>query len=55
VDHLVVGEREDEIFMEGVKEGKGQFVHVETAMDRIFGDKGEHVVHPAHIPLVHKT
>ena len=55
VHHLIVGEGQDEIFMKGVQEGKGQLVHVVTAVNRILGHEGQHVMHPAHVPLEHEA
>src|SRR5258708_217491 len=51
VDDFVVGERQNEIFGEGVEEGKSQLVLVKSTVDGILREIGERVVHPAHVPL----
>ncbi|OPZ92587.1 MAG: hypothetical protein BWY73_00731 [candidate division TA06 bacterium ADurb.Bin417] len=52
VDDLVMGERQDEVFAEGVNEAEGQFFLVITAEERVLPEVGEGVVHPAQVPLV---
>ena len=51
VDDFVVGEGQDEIFGECVEQGKGELVLLVFAVDRVGGEIGERVVHPAHVPL----
>ena len=52
VDDLVMRQRQDEIFGEGVVEAEQHVAVVEFAMDRIPADVFQRVVHPAHIPFV---
>ena len=49
--HLIVRQRQNEIFIEGIQESKGQLVMVILPVDGIFGHEDQGVVHPAHIPL----
>ena len=55
VHHLVVRDGQDEVLGEGVEEGEGQGVVVPAAEVGVQGHVGEHVVHPAHVPLVVKA
>ena len=55
VNDFVVGEYEDEVFVEGIDEAKGEVVVVVFAVDRFFGDVGQGVVHPAHVPFESKA
>ena len=52
VHDLVVRERQNEVFGERVEQREGQVVVRPTAVDGIFADVLEHVVHPSHVPLV---
>ena len=49
---LVVRERQDEIFAEGIHEAEGQLVLTVAAIERILAHERKRVVHPAHVPLV---
>src|SRR5438132_13300872 len=49
---LVMRERQDEIFEEGVMQAEQDLAVVMLAVDRILADVLERVVHPAHVPLV---
>jgi len=51
VHHLVVGEGEDEIFVEGVQQGEGELAEVVFPVDRILLDEGEYVVYSSHVPF----
>src|SRR5258708_3229788 len=51
VDDFVVGARQNEIFGEGIEEGKSELVLVEFTVNGILREVGEGVVHPAHVPL----
>ena len=51
VHHLVVGEGEDEVFVEGVQQGEGELAEMVFPVDRVLLDEGEHVVHPPHVPF----
>ena len=55
VHDLVVRERQDELLAVGVHHREGDPVVVPLAMHRIFLHVVEHVVHPAHVPLVGET
>ena len=48
---LVVGQGQDEIFVEGVEHGKGELVLVKAPVDGIFAEVVQGIVHPAHIPF----
>ena len=52
VDHLVMGERQDEVLAEGVDQAEGQLVVMVLAIDRVLADVAQRVVHPAHVPFV---
>ena len=52
VHHFVVRERQDEVLAVGVDHREGDLVVVPLAVDRILLGVVEHVVHPAHVPLV---
>ena len=51
VHDLVVGERQDEVLVEGVEVAERQLVVVEPAEERIAAEVLQRVVHPAHVPL----
>ena len=51
VHDLVVAEGQHIIVAEGVHQGEGDLVMVVLAVDRILLNVGQHVVHPAHVPL----
>ena len=51
VNNLVMAERQDEVVIEGVHEGKGELVVVILAVDGVLLDIRKHIVHPAHVPL----
>ena len=55
VDDFVVGKYEDEVFVKGIDEAKGEVVVVVLAVDRFFSDVGQGVVHPAHVPFESKA
>ena len=52
VNDLVVGDRQHEVLGERVDHAERQGVVVVISPQRVEGDVGEHVVHPAHVPLV---
>jgi hypothetical protein len=49
---LVVRERQDEIFREGIVQAEQDFVVVKFSMHWILADIAQRVVHPAHVPFV---
>ena len=51
MDHLVVGQRQDEVLVIGVEHGKGQLVVMEPPVDGILAEIAQGVVHPAHVPF----
>ena len=51
VDHLVVGQRQDEVLREGVHQRECQLPVVPTSVHRILTHVAQGVVHPAHVPL----
>ena len=51
VHDLVVRQREDEVFTVRVQAAEGQLVVVVRAVDGIFGQVRQRVVHKAHVPL----
>ena len=51
VDDLVVRQGQDEVLRVGVPHAEGQVVVAELAEERVLAEIGEHVVHPAHLPL----
>ena len=51
VDHLVVADGQDVVFRKGVHHAEGEFVVVVAAEVGVGGQVGQHVVHPAHVPL----
>ncbi len=51
VYHLIVGERQHEVFAEGVPNAEGDEVVVKLAEPRVHVEIVQHVVHPAHVPL----
>jgi hypothetical protein len=51
VHHLVVGQRQDEVLVEGVEAAKAELGVVVAAVERIDAEVREGVVHPAHVPL----
>ena len=55
VHDLVVRERQHELLAVGVHQRERDLVVVPLAVDRILLGVVEHVVHPAHVPLVGET
>src|SRR5262245_59320637 len=55
VDDLIVRERQDEIFEKGIMQAEKDLAVMMLAVDRIFADVFECVVHPSHVPLVAKS
>ena len=55
VHHLVVREGQDVVFAEGVHQREGELIVMILAIDRIELDIGQHIVHPAHVPLKAKA
>ena len=51
VHHFVVGERQDVVFAEGIKQAEGHLVVVVLAVDGVELDVGQDIVHPAHVPF----
>ena len=51
VDDLVVREGQHEVLAQRVDQTKGQAVMEVAAVDRVFLEVFERVVHPAHVPL----
>ena len=51
VDHFIVREHEDEVFIERIEEAKRNFILVKATVDRIVAKIFQYVVHPAHVPL----
>ena len=51
VHDLVVREGEDEVFTERVDHAEGERTVFVLAIDRVFGEIAQRVVHPAHVPL----
>ena len=54
VHHLIVGERQQEIFGKGVHQAEGELIVVVLPVHRLVAHVIERVVHPAHIPLDRK-
>ena len=52
VRHLVVAERQHEVFVSGVERPERQLFVVVGAVDGVAGQVAERVVHPPHVPLV---
>ena len=52
VHDLVVGKRQDEVFAERVQHRERDVVVVPLPVDRVLVGVVQHVVHPAHVPLV---
>ena len=55
VHHLVVREWQDVVFAEGVHQRERELIVVVFAIDRIELNIGQHIVHPAHVPLKAKA
>jgi len=51
VHHFIVGEHQDEVFIEGIEEPKRNLILVKEAVDGLVAEVFQHVVHPAHVPL----
>ncbi len=49
--HLIVGNREHEVFGKGVEQAESDVVVVVFAMDGVLLEVAQHVVHPAHVPF----
>src|SRR6516165_1597241 len=54
VHDLVMGERQDEVLEERVMQAEKDLAVMMLAVDRIFADVFERIVHPSHVPLVAK-
>ena len=52
VNDLVMAQHKDEMFMERVEHRECDLALVISAVNRVFADVAEAVVHPAHVPLV---
>ena len=48
---LVMADRQNEVFGEGIVQTKGHLVVMVGTVDRVFADVFERIVHPAHVPL----
>src|SRR5208337_4797068 len=55
VNDLVMRNRQDEIFGEGVEEPEGHLVVAPTPIDRVARHVFQRVVHPTHVPLEAET
>ena len=53
--YLVMGEGQDEIFGEGIKQAEGQLVMMVMAVDGVFAHVLQSVMHPTHVPLHRKA
>ena len=51
VHDFVVRQGEHEVLREGVHHAEGQIVVMKLAVDGIFGEVAQRVVHPSHVPL----
>ena len=51
VNNLIMRDRQDIVFGEAVEERECQLIVIECAVKRIHRHIGEHIVHPAHVPL----
>ncbi len=49
--NLIMGERQHEVFREGVKQPEGHLVVMMLPVDRLARHIGERVMHPAHVPF----
>ena len=52
VHHLVMAQRQHEIFVEGIQQSEGQIVVMIAPVDRVLAHVAERVVHPPHVPFV---
>ena len=52
VDDLIVRQGQDEVFRKGVAQGKGNEIVIVLAEQGIHGHVAQHIVHPAHVPLI---
>src|SRR5260370_16887032 len=52
VHDFVVGQRQDEVFEEGVMQTENDLAVMILAVDRILADVFKHLLHPSHIPLL---
>ena len=50
--HFVMRQRQDEVFRKGVMQAEQNTAVVMLAMDRIFADVIQRIVHPAHVPFI---
>ncbi len=55
VHHLVVGKRQDEIFLKGIDHSEGETMVMIFAIERILGKIVQGVMHPTHVPLETKS
>ena len=53
--HFIMGKRQHEVFREGIHEGEGHLVVIPFAVNGVKAHILQHVVHPAHVPLVIKA
>src|SRR5262249_24402160 len=51
IDDLIMRERQDKIFVEGVEEAKRERIMVELPIKGIAAPVSPHIVHPAHMPF----
>ena len=52
VYNLIMGNRQNKVFGKGINERKGDIVVIEFTVNRIKRHIMQHIVHPAHVPLV---
>ena len=55
MNHLIMGQGQNKVFVKGIEQCKSEIVHVIVPVDRVLGHKAKHVVHPAHVPFKHKA
>ena len=52
VNNLIMRNRQNKVFVEGIKQSESQHAVVIFAVNRLMADIFQRVVHPAHIPFV---
>ena len=51
MDHLIVAQRQHEVFVEGIQHAERQLVVVILPVDGVIAEVVQCVVHPPHVPL----